>query len=195
VLAPASHATRTLRRHRLVALGTMTAAAAAGWVALTVTPAGPPRTVTLAAVFVLLILSGQARRRASRWNVGMQSERQVAGQLRRLGRRWQIVHDLPCGRGNLDHLAIGPRGAFAIETKTRTITPQGIAQAARNATWASKRLGVPVTAVLCVARGDMRPRQYGDVICVSANRLRRVLRRTRGDRRDVAELAARLPQR
>src|SRR5487761_2410426 len=32
--------------------------------------------------------------------------------------RWRIVHDVSLGRGNVDHIAIGPPGVFTIETKS-----------------------------------------------------------------------------
>ena len=36
----------------------------------------------------------------------------------------QIFHDVPChDRGNIDHVAVGPSGVFAIETKYRTKKP------------------------------------------------------------------------
>jgi hypothetical protein len=34
------------------------------------------------------------------------------------GERWRIVHDVSLGRGNVDHIAIGPPGVFTIETKS-----------------------------------------------------------------------------
>ncbi len=32
---------------------------------------------------------------------------------------WLTVHDVRTGRGNIDHIAIGPGGVFAIETKCK----------------------------------------------------------------------------
>ena len=59
---------------------------------------------------------------------GLAGEQAVAEQLQPLvGSGYQIFHDLPCensGRKwNVDHMAVGPAGVFAIETKYRTKKP------------------------------------------------------------------------
>jgi hypothetical protein len=56
--------------------------------------------------------------------LGYFGERVVAEHLEPLKRQgWRIFHDVPAaanGRSfNLDHVAVGPQGVFAIETKTR----------------------------------------------------------------------------
>jgi hypothetical protein len=48
---------------------------------------------------------------------GATGERQTASQLARLSDTWRVVHDVPDGRGNWDHIAIGPGGVFAIDSK------------------------------------------------------------------------------
>jgi hypothetical protein len=54
--------------------------------------------------------------------LGLRGEQAVAetlGGLSRLG--WQVFHDLPGGKNwNIDHVAVGPGGVFALETKTRS---------------------------------------------------------------------------
>lgn len=46
------------------------------------------------------------------------AERWTASSLRSLRRaQWQILHDVPFEEMNVDHLAFGPRGVVAIETK------------------------------------------------------------------------------
>ncbi len=53
--------------------------------------------------------------------MGDTAERRAAGQLGKLGGEWSVLHDIPFpGRGNVDHVAIGTRGVFAIETKWRS---------------------------------------------------------------------------
>lgn len=38
--------------------------------------------------------------------------------------RYQVFHDIPgSGKWNIDHVAVGPAGVFAIETKYRTKKP------------------------------------------------------------------------
>lgn len=56
--------------------------------------------------------------------LGYFGERVAAEQLEPMKLQgWRIFHDVPCERGaekfNIDHIAVGPGGVFAIETKTR----------------------------------------------------------------------------
>jgi hypothetical protein len=49
---------------------------------------------------------------------GLEGERELAATLRAaLGDDYYLVHDVDFGRGNVDHVAIGPAGIFTIETK------------------------------------------------------------------------------
>jgi hypothetical protein len=50
---------------------------------------------------------------------GALAEEQVGALLDGLpGERWRVIHDATLGRGNVDHIAIGPPGLFTIETKS-----------------------------------------------------------------------------
>ncbi len=50
---------------------------------------------------------------------GALAEEHVGGLLDALPReRWRVIHDASLGRGNVDHIAIGPPGVFTIETKS-----------------------------------------------------------------------------
>ncbi len=50
---------------------------------------------------------------------GARGEEQVGALLDGLtGRGWRVVHDASLGRGNVDHIAIGPGGVFTVETKS-----------------------------------------------------------------------------
>jgi hypothetical protein len=50
---------------------------------------------------------------------GALAEEQVGGVLDQLPRtRWRVIHDATLGRGNVDHIVIGPPGVFTIETKS-----------------------------------------------------------------------------
>ncbi len=50
---------------------------------------------------------------------GAMAEEHVGALLDGLpGERWRVVHDVSLGRGNVDHIAIGPPGVFTIETKS-----------------------------------------------------------------------------
>jgi len=50
---------------------------------------------------------------------GATGEEQVGGLLDGLaGRGWHVVHDASLGRGNVDHILVGPGGVFTVETKS-----------------------------------------------------------------------------
>jgi hypothetical protein len=54
-----------------------------------------------------------------RRDVGASAEEQVGGLLDGFcGGRWLVVHDASVGRGNVDHIVIGPPGVFTVETKS-----------------------------------------------------------------------------
>jgi hypothetical protein len=51
---------------------------------------------------------------------GASGEEQVGGLLDDMAERgWHVIHDASLGRGNVDHILIGPSGIFTIETKSR----------------------------------------------------------------------------
>jgi len=50
---------------------------------------------------------------------GATGEEQVGGLLDELaGEDWRVIHDGSLGRGNVDHILIGPAGVFTVETKS-----------------------------------------------------------------------------
>ena len=52
---------------------------------------------------------------------GRDGERRTERRLRPLERRgWRVVHDIDKGRGNIDHVVVGPPGAYLLETKHLT---------------------------------------------------------------------------
>lgn len=52
-----------------------------------------------------------------RHDVGASAEEQVGGMLNQLA-GWRVIHDASLGRGNVDHILIGPTGVFTVETKS-----------------------------------------------------------------------------
>jgi len=56
-------------------------------------------------------------RRLDRRVRGASSEEKV-GALLDVVEGWHVLHDVDLGRGNVDHLVVGPGGIFAIETKS-----------------------------------------------------------------------------
>src|SRR5271167_4761818 len=56
---------------------------------------------------------------ADRRDRGATGEEQVGGLLDPMSDRgWRVIHDASLGRGNVDHILIGPPGVFTIETKS-----------------------------------------------------------------------------
>jgi hypothetical protein len=54
------------------------------------------------------------------WNyrLGAKGEQVVGRELDRLmAKGYEVFHDVPCERWNIDHVVVGPRGVFAVETK------------------------------------------------------------------------------
>lgn len=52
------------------------------------------------------------------WREGAEGERKAAKALRPLERDgWHVIHDIQNGRGNYDHVAVGPSGVYLLESK------------------------------------------------------------------------------
>jgi hypothetical protein len=70
----------------------------------------------LAAIFVI---SRYVLPLVERHDRGAVGEEEVGRLLDELGARgWHAIHDVSLGRGNVDHIAIGPGGVFTVETKS-----------------------------------------------------------------------------
>jgi nuclease-like protein len=70
---------------------------------------------------VLAVLAAIERFRVpavERWARGAEGEEEIGHVLEGLGDGWFTLHDLDTGRGNIDHVVIGPGGLFTIETKS-----------------------------------------------------------------------------
>jgi Nuclease-related domain len=76
--------------------------------------------LTLAVVtFAVMLIADQLLEpEIGRWTRGAQGERKVGAILEGLGPEWHVLHDVALGRGNIDHVLVGPGGAFTIETKS-----------------------------------------------------------------------------
>jgi nuclease-like protein len=70
----------------------------------------------LAAIFVI---SRYVLPLVERHDRGATGEEQVGGLLAGLADQgWHAIHDVSLGRGNVDHILIGPGGVFTVETKS-----------------------------------------------------------------------------
>ncbi len=113
----------------------------------------------------------EARRR---WVAGGEAEREVGAALDGLREHgFYVFHDVELpGIGNVDHVALGPPGFFAVETKShrgrvsargKTLLVNGrppekdfVAQAWRGSYRLKEMLGLEVSPVLCFTRASVR---------------------------------------
>jgi hypothetical protein len=120
--------------------------------------------------FMLLTELRRSGDAAMNWFVGARAEREVGGKLAVFKTRgWLLLHGYQRERGDIDHILCGPRGAYAIETKSYGYRPSDVGQVARNAAWLRDQLQNKwVTGVLCV--DDDRPPWRKDQIWVVGHR-------------------------
>jgi hypothetical protein len=78
----------------------------------------PLAIVALAAILVMVVADRLYEPEIGRWARGAQGERKVGAILDTLGPQWHALHDVSLGRGNIDHVLVGPGGAFTVETKS-----------------------------------------------------------------------------
>lgn len=116
----------------------------------------------------------EVREARRRWVAGGEAEREVGAALDGLREHgFYIFHDVELsGIGNVDHVALGPHGFFAIETKShqgrvsargKTLLLNGrppekdfVAQAWRGSYRLEEVLGQEVSPVLCFTRASAR---------------------------------------
>ena len=185
------------RRGRLRAALLVALAVGCGWGALH--SAGRLRMVAAIAGGGLLVtaLAWRPRPDPERWLRGAAGERATADVLGRLpDRKWAVMHDLaiPGHRANIDHLVIGPTGAWAVDTKTTRAGVRAGWWSVRiggrkldsgptrwEAAVVSEMLGVPVRPLIALHAEGLRPRggRAGRVRVVPAQSLVRTLRRGR----------------
>lgn len=173
----------------------------------------PPMAAPLGAgAFAFLVVRARSREDYTTWAAGAEGEQRTAGELGRLPRGFEVLHDrrVPGTSANIDHLVVGPTGVFCVETKRmrgRARVRRGslrvdgakrngpIEQALWQAEAVEEAVGVPAQPVLCIrdAHFRRRPRMASGVWVVRPARLRRLLRRGRAvlDPIDVHRLAAR----
>lgn len=87
--------------------------ATAGWTSLAFMEA------ELAALLVFVVGGPQVDRRLDRRIRGNQGELEVGAVLDAAAEDgWLVLHDVQTGRGNIDHLLVGPGGILTVETKS-----------------------------------------------------------------------------
>jgi hypothetical protein len=187
---------RVLAIRALIVIGgivsvTVIAAAALGWRSL------PFVLVELAAIGGLLAIDRFAMPVIDRWDRGAEGEEHVGKLLDGLvDHGWRPLHDVSLGRGNIDHILIGPGGLFAIETKSHPgrinvarIDPAMLKQAYAERKTLERLTGMKADALLVFSRAYLVPavsRQRG-VLVLPARMLAGHLAR-REPRLDAAEV-------
>jgi hypothetical protein len=114
----------------------------------------------LAAIAAFLIVSPQVDRDYGRWLRGAEGEEAVGGILESLtADGWHVIHDVSFGRGNIDHVVVGPGGVFAVETKSHAgrisldrLDPKMLSQAYAEKKTLEERLGIEVQPLLVFSR-------------------------------------------
>jgi len=82
------------------------------------------------------------KRRAFR--SGLDGELAVAEELNKLMfNGYHVYHDFPAEKFNIDHILIGPAGAYAVETKTRSKMKAGRGKLSAEVTYDGNRLNFP----------------------------------------------------
>ena len=94
-----------------------------------------------------------------RWSRGATGEEAVGAVLAELEAtgQWHAVHDISSGRGNIDHVLIGPAGIFTLETKSHrgritTIDPRMLAQGWAQKKWLEESTGLRTESLLVFSR-------------------------------------------
>jgi hypothetical protein len=73
----------------------------------------------LALLITMFLISHYVLPLVERRDRGARGEEQVGALLEALdGEGWLVIHDATFGNGNVDHILIGPPGAFTVETKS-----------------------------------------------------------------------------
>lgn len=93
--------------------------------------------------------------RIERWMRGGRGEQRVGAVLEGLPEPWRCVHDVDTGRGNIDHVLVGPGGLYVVETKSHRgriasdrVDPAHLRQAYAEAKHLEALSGRPVTPLL-----------------------------------------------
>jgi hypothetical protein len=116
--------------------------------------------IELAAIALMFVLDRVVTPTIDRWTRGAVGEEQV-GQiidgLRDQG--WLAIHDATSGRGNIDHILIGPAGLFTVETKSHRgqidpgkIDPAMLKQAYAEGKFVERIVGTDVEPLLVFSR-------------------------------------------
>ncbi len=142
------------------------------------------------AVIALMLTGGRAiTERLDRRERGVVGEQKVGTELEKLSDHgWLSLHDVQTGRGNIDHVAIGPGGLLAIETKSHAgrrtvdrIDPAWLKQCYAQKCWLERVTGTKADGLLVFSSAylDRHITRRKGVLILPARSLTRELQRRR----------------
>ncbi len=189
--APGEHALSQVRAISTQAIAVIGSAvlvlAGAFWLGLS----GPPLAfLALAAIGVTIAADRYYAPRADRWLRGANGEREVGQVLAGLeADGWLTLHGVSLGRGDVDHVLIGPGGVFTVETKSHPgkiavdrINPRMLKQAYAEKKLIERITGLETQALLVFSRawlvGSVPARRDG-VTIIPARMLQQYFSRRR----------------
>jgi hypothetical protein len=114
--------------------------------------------------------------------LGLNTDEGVRLALDALGKEWTVEHDVVRGTsGRLDHLVVGPGGAFVVVTRHRAYRLEHLSRAKHHATRMHSELDRWVTPVICLTMRDDTPHRRDGVWIMGAEHLAEWVRsRTNG---------------
>jgi hypothetical protein len=124
---------RWTRTHLLVILGPVFVAAVAWGVAEHNEAAFMAGFIAGGSAALFLAVREYAPAYVETWGQGSEGERKTKRVLEEIG--WSFVEDVDTGRGNYDHVAVGPPGVFMLESKNLT----GVTEVRNNVAWLRRR--------------------------------------------------------
>lgn len=116
----------------------------------------------------------------NRWDRGAKGEEHVGKVLEDLrDAGWRVLHDVSLGRGNVDHILIGPGGLFTVETKSHAgriavdrVDPAMFRQAYAESKLVERICGERVVPLLVFSRAYIdRPKKKNGVVVLPARML------------------------
>lgn len=119
----------------------------------------------IAALGAMLLAYGPLTRKIDRWRQGAQGEKRVGAILAGLAEQgWLALHDVSSGRGNVDHILVGPAGLFTIETKSHRgrihaseVDPRMLKQAYAESKWVEQVAEAKAEPLLVFSRAYLTP--------------------------------------
>jgi len=177
---PAQYGRYVLRRNVWWSVATMIAVSMSGLLALAVGVRGVAAAViAVAGLVAVLLVNRLVTPGLERRYRGVQGEEKVGAILDgQASEGWLTVHDAWTGRGNIDHIAVGPGGLLAIETKSHRgkVAAERVSKAWLKQAYAERKaleelVGAPVDGLLVLSEayilGEAVSRQRGVLVLPS----------------------------